>query len=155
MSTMRDHRPTNTEELIDASRLSQLQEHAKEILQLNQLLKTLLPRGTEQHVRAANIRGGHLVLEAASAAIKMKIDYDRLSLLNQLRAHGFGRLISIDIKINPDLYRNQFRSTAKPEEAKPRPPLTEHAAQVLMTIAENASPKVRQRLENLAKLAKK
>lgn len=151
---MRDHRPTNTEQLIQTSRLSQLQEHAKEILQLNQLLKTLLPRGTEKHVRAANIRDGHLILEAASAAIKIKIDYDRLTLLNQLRSHGFSRLFSIEIKINPDLYRITSPQAAT-EEAKPRPPLTEHAAQVLLTIAGNASPKVRQRLESLALLAKK
>ncbi|QXO16911.1 DUF721 domain-containing protein [Vibrio ostreae] len=152
---MRDHRPTNTEELLEASRLKQVQEHAKEILQLNQILTTLLPRGTEKHVRAANIRGGHLILEAASAAIKMKIDYDRLSLLNQLRAQGFGRLISIEIRINPALYRGNSAAAAKKDEAKARPPLTDHAAHVLMTIAENASPKVRKRLESLAKLAKK
>ena len=38
-----------------------------------------------------------------SAAIKMKVDYERLSILNQLRAGGFARLVAVNVQINPDL----------------------------------------------------
>ncbi len=151
---MRDHRPTSTDELIESSRLNKLQQHAKEIIQINLILQSLLPKGIQQHIRAANIRGGHLVLEAASASIKMKIDYDRLNILNQLRNQGFGKLISIEIKINPAIYRTKSEEIKDHKEAIPRPPLSENAASSLMMIAQNASPKVKQRLENIAKLSK-
>ncbi len=152
---MRDHRPTAASELIESSQLSKLQQHAQEIIEINHILQTLLPKGIQPHVRAANLRGGHLVLEAASGSIKMKVEYDRLNILNQLRNKGFGKLISIEIKINPSIYRTKNGATEDQKEATPRPPLSENAAAALMMVAQSANPKVKKRLENLAKLAKK
>ncbi|ASG00607.1 DUF721 domain-containing protein [Vibrio anguillarum] len=149
---MRDHRPTLTKELISDSSLKKIQQHATEILALNKVLNKLLPKGTADHVRAANIRGGHLIVEVASASIKMKLDYDRLHILNQLRNQGFAKLISIELKINPALYRN--RGMKEEKETVARPPLSENTAQALLMVASSASPKVKKRLENLAKLAR-
>ncbi len=152
---MRDHRPTDASELIESSRLSKIQQHAQEIIEINLILQTLLPKGIQPHVRAANLRGGHLVLEAASGSIKMKVDYDRLNILNKLRNKGFGKLISIEIKINPAIYRTKTGERSDQKEAIPRPPLSENAASALLMVAQNANPKVKKRLENIAKLAKK
>ncbi|WP_047691567.1 DUF721 domain-containing protein [Vibrio sp. ZOR0018] len=149
---MRDHRPTLTKELISDSSLKKIQQHATEILALNKVLNKLLPKGTADHVRAANVRGGHLIVEVASASIKMKLDYDRLHILNQLRNQGFAKLISIELKINPTLYRN--RGMKEEKETVARPPLSENTAQALLMVASSASPKVKKRLENLAKLAR-
>lgn len=149
---MRDHRPTLTKELISDSSLKKIQQHATEILALNKVLTKLLPKGTADHVRAANVRGGHLIVEVASASIKMKLDYDRLHILNQLRNQGFAKLISIELKINPALYRN--RGMKEEKETVARPPLSENTAQALLMVASSASPKVKKRLENLAKLAR-
>lgn len=149
---MRDHRPTLGDEIIADSRLSQLQQHAKEIMTINKELKVILPRGAEDHCRVANIRDNQLILEVASAAIKMKIDYERLHILNQLRAKGFARLIGVTVQINPALYRSREE---KKESSKPRDPISETAAQYLEMIASGASPKVKARLESLAKLANK
>ncbi|AQP35416.1 DciA family protein [Vibrio anguillarum] len=149
---MRDHRPTLTKELISDSSLKKIQQHATEILALNKVLNKLLPKGTADHVRAANVRGGHLIVEVASASIKMKLDYDRLHILNQLRNQGFAKLISIELKINPALYRN--RGMKEEKETVARPPLSENTAQALLMVASSASPKVKKRLENLAKLAR-
>jgi len=149
---MRDHRPTLTKELISDSSLKKIQQHATEILALNKVLNKLLPKGTADHVRAANVRGGHLIVEVASASIKMKLDYDRLHILNQLRNQGFAKLLSIELKINPALYRN--RGMKEEKETVARPPLSENTAQVLLMVASSASPKVKKRLENLAKLAR-
>ncbi|EEX93181.1 hypothetical protein VIOR3934_02333 [Vibrio orientalis CIP 102891 = ATCC 33934] len=149
---MRDHRPTLGDDIIADSRLSQLQQHAKEIMMINSELKAILPRGTEQHCRVANIRDGQLILEVASASIKMKIDYERLNILSQLRSKGFARLIAVSIQINPELYR-VVKDKAEP--SKPRDPISQTAAQYLEMIASGASPKVKARLESLAKLAKK
>ncbi|NAW91622.1 MULTISPECIES: DUF721 domain-containing protein [unclassified Vibrio] len=149
---MRDHRPTLTKELISDSSLKKIQQHATEILALNKVLNKLLPKGMADHVRAANVRGGHLIVEVASASIKMKLDYDRLHILNQLRNQGFAKLISIELKINPALYRN--RGMKEEKETVARPPLSENTAQALLMVASSASPKVKKRLENLAKLAR-
>ncbi|EGR2537870.1 DUF721 domain-containing protein [Vibrio cholerae] len=151
---MRDHRPTATDELIQASKLKQIQEHAKAILLINRQLQDILPKGLKTQVRAANVRGGNLVLEAASAALKMKVDYERLHILTQLRQNGFGHLISIEVRVNPELYRQSKITSEDARTANPRPPLSEHAAHVLLAIADQASDKVKKRLHSLARLAK-
>lgn len=150
---MRDHRPTLTQTLISDSRFSQLQEHAAEIMTINNALREILPKGTAKHCRAANLRGGNLVIEVASAAVKMKIDYDRLMILSQLRTMGFARLIGLEVKINPALYRSPLE---KSEDKKPpSPPISQAAAGSLMMIAEMAPPKIKARLEKIAKMADK
>lgn len=151
---MRDHRPTATDELIQASKLKQIQEHAKAILLINRQLQEILPKGLKTQVRAANVRGGNLVLEAASAALKMKVDYERLHILTQLRQNGLGHLISIEVRVNPELYRQSKITSEDARAANPRPPLSEHAAHVLLAIADQASDKVKKRLQSLARLAK-
>ncbi|MBO1365865.1 DUF721 domain-containing protein [Vibrio cholerae] len=151
---MRDHRPTATDELIQASKLKQIQEHAKAILLINRQLQEILPKGLKTQVRAANVRGGNLVLEAASAALKMKVDYERLHILTQLRQNGVGHLISIEVRVNPELYRQSKITSEDARAANPRPPLSEHAAHVLLAIADQASDKVKKRLQSLARLAK-
>lgn len=151
---MRDHRPTATDELIQASKLKQIQEHAKAILLINRQLQDILPKGLKTQVRAANVRGGNLVLETASAALKMKVDYERLHILTQLRQNGFGHLISIEVRVNPELYRQSKITSEDARAANPRPPLSEHAAHVLLAIADQASDKVKKRLQSLARLAK-
>lgn len=133
---MRDHRPTSTEDVIAESQFKQVQEHAGEILQQPSSTNNFT-KGTADHCRVANIRNGHLLIDVSSAAIKMKIDYDRLMILNKLRTQGYAKLISVDVRINPSLYRNRYEKDDRPK----RPPLTESAAQSLMTIADMAPPK--------------
>ncbi|EEX66075.1 hypothetical protein VCJ_001755 [Vibrio metoecus] len=95
-----------------------------------------------------------MVLEAASAALKMKVDYERLHILTQLRQNGFGHLISIEVRVNPELYRQTKLPSGETSTANPRPPLSENAAHVLLAIADQASDKVKKRLQSLARLAK-
>ncbi|WP_428772953.1 DUF721 domain-containing protein [Vibrio sp.] len=152
---MRDHRPTPTSQLMDDSKLSQLQQHAKQILAINHALSILLPRGTENYCRAANLRQGMLIIEVASAPIKMKLNYERLNLLNQLRSAGFAGLVGIELKINPELSRSPLPGREDDNAAKPREPLSDTAANFLRELAVNASPKLQKRLEKLAQLAKK
>lgn len=153
---MRDHRPTLTEQLISDSKLSEIQKHASEILRINEVINQIVPKHAVGHCRAANIRGSHLIIEVASAALKMKLDYDRLNILSQLRNHGFARLISLELKINPSLYKLPTSNTEKSEnDIPPRPPISHNAAQALLMIAESAPPKIKKRLEQLALLAEK
>ena len=152
---MRDHRPTATTELIDSSLLKRLQDHASEIITINKIIKSIVPASAAGHVRAANVRHGQLVIETASAALKMKIDRDRLNILNQLRSQGFAKLISIDVRINPDIYRTEGAGVGRhKQEAKARPPISQEAANYLLAVAESAPPKLQARLQRLATLTK-
>ncbi|GAB2667858.1 DUF721 domain-containing protein [Vibrio panuliri] len=150
---MRDHRPTLGNEIISDSRFAKLQQHAEEIMTINKLLKTILPKNTADHCRVANLRDNHLVIEVASAALMMKINYDRLNILNQLRGQGFARLIAVEVQINPDLYRT--KASEKSQPAKRRDPISNTAAEYLKAISHGASPKVKARLESLAQMADK
>lgn len=149
---MRDHRPTSTETILTKSAMGELQAQVKEIQALNTTLHSLLSPNIVEHCRVANLKESVLVLEVASAAIKMKVDRDRLYLLNGLRQQGYPRLISMEVRINPDLYRAKKTS---PKQSRPRsqPPISESTASYLRAIADRAPDKIKQRLENLAQLA--
>lgn len=83
----------------------------------------------------------------------MKLSYDRLHLLSQLRQKGFARLINIDINVRPELYTNEpDRLKRKKLE---RPPLSQATADNLNMLAEMAPDKIKKRLQNIAKLADK
>ncbi|NLS12290.1 DUF721 domain-containing protein [Vibrio sp. SM6] len=151
---MRDHRPTDAETLLSARHLGQMQAHAKTILALNEALQTLLPTSMAIHCRAANVREGRLVVEVASAALRMKLEYERLSLLSQLRLKGFAHLVSLELKINPALYRGE-NGAATLTEHKPREPLSTVAADYLLSLTPVASEGIQKRLRNIAALAQR
>lgn len=149
--TMRDHRPTSTSDIAGSDALKKIQEKAQEILALQQLINSILPPGVEAHCRVANIENNLLIIEAASAAVKMRLDYDRLNILNQARQSGYGRLMGIEVKINPEIYRQRQQKEFRPK----REPISENAANNLLHIAANAPDKVKRRLERIAQLSKK
>ncbi|MGL6261598.1 DUF721 domain-containing protein [Vibrio sp. WXL103] len=148
---MRDHRPTSTSEIASSDTLKKIQDKAQQILAVQQMIKTILPKGVEDHCRVANIDDNVLIIEAASAAVKMRLDYDRLNILNQARHLGYARLMAIEVKINPEIYRQRHQAPV----AKKREPISESAANNLMHIAANAPDKVRIRLERIAQLSKR
>ncbi|CCN35590.1 conserved hypothetical protein [Vibrio nigripulchritudo MADA3029] len=152
---MRDHRPTLTKDLLESQQLSKLQEHARQINDLNTVLKTILAPSLLEHCRAANIKDNHLVIEAASASVQMKLNYDRLNILSQLRSKGYAKLMGVEIRINPALYRGKVHQ--EKDEEWQEVPVSEVAAEFLKATANmpSATPKIKQRLENIAKLAEK
>ncbi|ANO32083.1 DUF721 domain-containing protein [Vibrio breoganii] len=151
---MRDHRPTLTEDVIKNTKLGSIQEHAATINKLNNSILDLLPKEIRRYCRVANCRGSQLILEVANASIMMKLNYDRLYLLSQLRQQGFARLINIEVKVCPDLYKSDQLFVAE-KKAPSRPPLSQATADNLNMLAEMAPDKIRQRLQNIAKLAEK
>lgn len=147
---MRYHKPTSTTDLSSNDTLKKIQEKACEILALQRVINTILPPGVEQHCRVANINNNVLIIEAASAAVKMRLDYDRLNILNQARHSGYAKLMGIEVKINPAIYRQQ----RQPETKIKRKPISENAANNLLQIAANAPDKIKKRLERIAELSK-
>jgi hypothetical protein len=151
---MRDHRPTSTEQLIQSAGFSKIQQHAQKIAQANLAISSILAPNVAKMCRVANIRGGYLLIEASSAAIKMKLDYDRLYLLSQLRSQGFANLMSIEIKVNPGLYLNEKTTEIKEESKTRKHAVSDVAADYLRMVAQDAPDKIKKRLENIANLAK-
>ncbi|GAD90907.1 DUF721 domain-containing protein [Vibrio halioticoli] len=151
---MRDHRPTLTEEVIKNTKLGAIQEHAATINKLNNTVLELLPKEIRRYCRVANCRDSQLVLEVANASIMMKLNYDRLYLLSQLRQHGFARLVNIEIKVSPELYKSEQLFVAE-KDVPSRPPLSQATADNLTMLAEIAPDNIKQRLRNIAKLANK
>ncbi|MCL9781465.1 DciA family protein [Vibrio sp. S4M6] len=151
---MRDHRPTSTNEIIAQSKYSDIQRHSAEIIKINSELKKILSPSVADHCRAANVRGSLLILEAASGALKLKIEYERLSILNQLRRSGFAKLVTIEVKINPDLYRQLTNNNEESANVSSHRSVSDATAQTLLTVAKNAPKKVQLRLERIAQLAK-
>ncbi len=84
----------------------------------------------------------------------MNLIYPRLYLLPQLRQQVFARLINIEVKVCPDLYKSDQLFVAE-KQAPSRPPLSQTTADNLNMLAEMAPDKIKQRLQNIAKLAEK
>lgn len=151
---MRDHRPTLTKDLLIDYRMGQLSQHVSDILKINKALQSILTPAFRPHCRAANIKSSQLLIEVASASLQMKLNYDRIHILSQLRANGFSKLSGIEFKINPDLYRTDSIKE-KPATPYQSSGLSENSAQSILMIAGLAPPKLKLRIESLAKLAKK
>lgn len=148
---MRDHRPKLTQELIGDSQLKAFSQHVSNILSLNEALNRILPKSLSPHCRAANIRQSQLLIEVANASVQIKLNYERIRILSELRAAGFSHLVGIEFKVNPDLYRTEVVKEEK--ETYRQHVLTEGAAQSILMVADLAPPKLKQRMQSLARLA--
>ncbi|WP_105902277.1 DUF721 domain-containing protein [Vibrio gangliei] len=149
---MRDHRPKLTQDVISETGLKQFTEHVSDILAINQTLQSILPASMVAHCRAANVRQSQLLIEVANASIQIKLNYERIRILSELRAAGFSRLVGLEFKVNPELYRGESLQEKKKDYHQG---LSEQAAQSILMVADMAPPKLQQRMKSLAKLAEK
>lgn len=153
---MRDHRPTSTQDLIAGSQLRKFTEHVSEILEINQALKSIIAPSMLNYCRAANVRQSQLLIEVANASLQVKLNYERIRILSELRAAGFSRLVGIEFKVNPELYKAEpVKTKSSTAESHRSHGLSQDAANSIMMLADSAPPKLKQRIESLAKLANK
>lgn len=149
---MRDHRPQSTASLLDETQLGNIQQRAVALGKLNNAVKQHL--ACAEHCRVSNYRQGTLILEVASAAWSMRLNYERNTLMRKLRAQLLPNLTNIEIRVNPAL----AASILRPEDKAPdivQKPISPLAAQYLIHIAQDAPAKVKARLERLAALSAK
>ncbi|MGO1191665.1 MAG: DUF721 domain-containing protein, partial [Vibrio casei] len=83
----------------------------------------------------------------------MKLNYERIRILSELRSAGFSKLVGIEFKVNPDLYRAE--SVKEKKKIYKYHELSQDAAHSMLMLSELASPKLKLRLESLARLANK
>ncbi|OEF24972.1 DUF721 domain-containing protein [Vibrio rumoiensis] len=150
---MRDHRPKLTQDLITDTHLKKFTQHVSEILEINTALKKILPPSMLKYCRAANVRQSQLLIEVANASLQMKLNYERIRILSELRAAGFSKLVGIEFKVNPDLYRGE--SIKEKKKVYKNHTLSQDAANSMLMVAAFAPPKLKQRIESLARLANK
>ncbi|WP_318493939.1 DUF721 domain-containing protein [Photobacterium leiognathi] len=149
---MRDHRPQTTGDILEESGLNNIQQRAMALSQLNKAVKQHV-NGAE-HCRVSNYRQGILIIETASAAWSMRLNYERHQLIMKLREKLLPKLQDIEIKVNPALAAIQEQKQNKIPDIVQKP-ISDVAAQHLLATAATAPDKVKKRLERLAQLAMK
>ncbi|SIO05778.1 DUF721 domain-containing protein [Salinivibrio sp. ES.052] len=145
---MRDHRPRSTLHLLESDP-NNIAQRAVELAKLNTLILSLLPGETSKACRVANYRDGVLVVEVGSAAWAMRLNYERQHLLSVLRKKGLASLTTIEVKINPALAAVDRKDDKKVASRH----LSQASGELLRALGESASPKLKTRLNALAKLA--
>ncbi|GAD30865.1 conserved hypothetical protein [Photobacterium leiognathi lrivu.4.1] len=149
---MRDHRPQTTGDILEETGLNNIQQRAMALSQLNKAVKQHV-NGAE-HCRVSNYRQGILIIETASAAWSMRLNYERHQLIMKLREKLLPKLQDIEIKVNPALAAIQEQKQNKLPDIVQKP-ISDVAAQHLLATAATAPDKVKKRLERLAQLAMK
>ncbi|WP_318459626.1 DUF721 domain-containing protein [Photobacterium leiognathi] len=149
---MRDHRPQTTGDILEETGLNNIQQRAMALSQLNKAVKQHV-NGAE-HCRVSNYRQGILIIETASAAWSMRLNYERHQLIMKLREKLLPKLQDIEIKVNPALAAIQEQKQNKIPDIVQKP-ISDVAAQHLLATAATAPDKVKKRLERLAQLAMK
>ncbi|PSV12073.1 DUF721 domain-containing protein [Photobacterium leiognathi] len=149
---MRDHRPQTTGDILEETGLNNIQQRAMALSQLNKAVKQHV-NGAE-HCRVSNYRQGILIIETASAAWSMRLNYERHQLIMKLRERLLPKLQDIEIKVNPALAAIQEQKQNKIPDIVQKP-ISDVAAQHLLATAATAPDKVKKRLERLAQLAMK
>ncbi|MBP2700571.1 DUF721 domain-containing protein [Photobacterium lucens] len=149
---MRDHRPQTTGDILEETGLNNIQQRAMALSQLNKAVKQYV-NGAE-HCRVSNYRQGILIIETASAAWSMRLNYERHQLIMKLREKLLPKLQDIEIKVNPALAAIQEQKQNKIPDIVQKP-ISDIAAQHLLATAATAPDKVKKRLERLAQLAMK
>ncbi|MGF1685867.1 DciA family protein [Photobacterium japonica] len=147
---MRDHRPQTPGHLLEDTPIGNIQQRAIALSQLDKAVKAHL--ACAEHCRVSNFRQGVLIIETASAAWSMRLNYERNTLSNTLRAQLLPSLTRIEIKVNPQLAAVQQEKTEKVPDIV-RKPITPQAAAYLRQTAQSAPDKIRVRLERIAALA--
>ncbi|WP_419205223.1 DUF721 domain-containing protein [Photobacterium leiognathi] len=149
---MRDHRPQTTGDILEETGLNNIQQRAIALSQLNKAVKQHV-NGAE-HCRVSNYRHRILIIETASAAWSMRLNYERHQLIMKLREKLLPKLQDIEIKVNPALAAIQEQKQNKIPDIVQKP-ISDVAAQHLLATAATAPDKVKKRLERLAQLAMK
>lgn len=133
------------------NRLQQFSNKNQENKQLQKLLEQILDANMLAKCAIANYQDGTLVLNAQSAAVAMRLNYMKMSILSDFRRLGLPELCQIKIQTSPRNAKSQQATQQPPNSEKKR--LTKSAQQSLLEVAEHAPDSLKEKLERLAKLA--
>lgn len=151
---MRNSEPQLLNNLFKANSLLSIQERGYALSVLNNLLTKLLPESLAQQCRVANYRQSILVIEVSSASWLTRLRYEQEELRSRLRKNGLTGLSSFQFKVNPELIQNKYILHSNSHDLFKRQ-MTPQSAEILLTLANNSSPKLKNSLTKLADHATK
>lgn len=134
------------------NRLQQFSNKNQENKQLQNLLEQILDQNMLQKCTIANYQDGTLVLNAQSAAVAMRLNYMKMSLLSDFRRLGLPELCQIKIQTSPRSAKS-LQANQQHQQSQEKKRLTKSAQQSLLEVAQHAPDSLRLKLEKLAKLA--
>ncbi|ATC99762.1 MAG: DciA family protein [Pseudoalteromonas spongiae] len=134
------------------NRLQQFSNKNQENKQLQNLLEQILDQNMLQKCTIANYQDGTLVLNAQSAAVAMRLNYMKMSLLSDFRRLGLPELCQIKIQTSPRSAKS-LQANQQQQQSQEKKRLTKSAQQSLLEVAQHAPDSLRLKLEKLAKLA--
>jgi len=150
---MRKNHPCPLTQLVSDSNFRKLKDRADQLSALDRVLQSVLEQHQIKHCKIANFRTGTLVLAVPSAVWLTKFNYQRSNILSDLR-RSIPALVSIEAKINPELAHKAPNQLHQPVQLKANPrKISETSAGYILSAAEHASGKLKEKLERLAALA--
>lgn len=145
---MKQKGPKDLSTVFDSHYLKKLQDKAKQIAQLNQMVLSYLPESIRPHCHIANIKTDTLIFNVDSAAWASKLAYSERDIIFQLNRNHDINLKKIICKVE--------KPPLSPEP--PQPPkrhinkMSNENAEYIAAMAESISdPKLAEALARLAK----
>jgi len=144
------HRPNTINTVTtESGKLAKIQQKASILQEINRLLTNELLPGSDEYCRVANYRLGILIIEVTSGVWSTRLTQLRSELMRQMRQGILPSLVSIEIKVNPSLFIQP--TVPKPNSRKISPQTAEH----LNALAQHSPPALAEKLQRLAKLARR
>jgi hypothetical protein len=121
------------------------------------LLSEFLGAKLSGKCRVSNYRDGTLMIEAISAPIALRLNYLKMDIMSHFRGAGVIDLAQIKITANPQASQRVANNSKRDLNPQKTHSLTmsEQTAQHLTAVAACAPPSLKEKLERLAKHAKK
>lgn len=152
---MRDNAPTSINNLFHMKNFQHISEKASYLNQLHHLLEQILPSYFSGQYRIGNLTQGLLVIEVCNGALANRFKFERMNILSQLRQRGLSKLSSIEIKIQPDLYRHHYLAKQPVKATAPARKKSPETAKILRENAKDLPDAIKERLQNIARLIEK
>ncbi|WWP00574.1 MAG: DciA family protein [Candidatus Dasytiphilus stammeri] len=131
--------------------LNFLQRRAIILINLDRVVKSILPSYFKAWCRVANIRHHTLILETANAKWMKRLLDEQYSLINILKSKILPSLVSINFYINPSWEQLTNNQNSLPEHHRT---LSKKSAAMLRQVAMKSPDNIKTALEKLAALAK-
>lgn len=147
--------PKNLDEVLQAmpAKFANYVAKSSALSELHHSVADFLGEHLAKQVVVANYKDSTLVLQTASAAIAMRVNYMKTGLLSHLRKHGLAELAQIKVQTNPTQQPAQVHSSQQQKAAatkQNKPVISQQTADALKEIAANAPPSLQAKLLKLA-----
>ena len=144
--------------------LAQIQSKTNSLTILADIVRQICPDLPEDAWHIANCRQDTLIIEVKSPVWGQRLQFERNTICNALVTNTEGNFKRIEIKVNPQGFRQQrhevtekiraeLLQSAKTEVPKNNTVINEKTAKQFLDIAKNAPKGLKEKLEKLARVA--